>query len=618
MGARRMSSAEVVLAVVDDLVAVGAGRGIQPEPVLGDGLERRVGAGPAVAVAEVDEDARALHRRLHAGPGRVRRGELDDVRGPATRLGRDVVRVGLVVRRCESPTGPTTMTTFALEAPSAGRGGDATRAAARVARAAVQGTAQGLGSGRCIGWGSRPSSPNRTSAAPPPHGPVRTRHDRPAERAEPAGDPPTMGAMARLPARTGADVHLADSFGRPGCPLCRERSRAEAAYLEAILAESVNDVPFRQALDAGRGFCAPHSRAVLDADRRRAGSLGAGDPAAGHAAGAPARARGAPCRRRLGEGPPRGRRVAAARVPGVPARRRGGRRPRRGPRAAWRRSRRGGRRSRRRRSASSTWWRWSTGGPSPDWWPPVEERQLARLREILGTGSTGSPTRRRTTGGTSRRPTRSPRSTRPPTCSAARRAGPGRSRRRPDARTLLVTGVYGAGKTTVAVELSDRLAGGRGRGGGDRPRLARLVRGAGGVGRARGPAHDPAQPRRAPGRVPRGGRPDVRPRRRRPRAVDGGAAPRRHADAASRWSGSRSTPTRSGRGSPATRTRRGATTSRSRCGTSRPTPADVGAWSVDGTRAVRPRWRRRSSSTAGVVRRNLTARWQVACATMPA
>src|SRR5436190_1137876 len=85
-----------------------------------------------------------------------------------------------------------------------------------------------------------------------------------------------MGAMSRLPARTGADVHLADSFGRPGCPLCRERSRAEAAYLEAILAESVNDVPFRQALDAGRGFCAPHSRAILDADRRRAGSLGAG------------------------------------------------------------------------------------------------------------------------------------------------------------------------------------------------------------------------------------------------------------------------------------------------------------------------------------------------------
>ena len=81
--------------------------------------------------------------------------------------------------------------------------------------------------------------------------------------------------MTRLPVRTSADVHLADAFGEPGCPLCRERDRAEAAWLESILAESVNDVPFRQALDAGRGFCGRHAAAVLDADRRRAGSLGA-------------------------------------------------------------------------------------------------------------------------------------------------------------------------------------------------------------------------------------------------------------------------------------------------------------------------------------------------------
>ena len=74
--------------------------------------------------------------------------------------------------------------------------------------------------------------------------------------------------MSRLPARTGADVHLADAFGAPGCPLCRERERAEGAYLESILAESVNDVGFRQALDAGRGFCGRHAAAILDADRR--------------------------------------------------------------------------------------------------------------------------------------------------------------------------------------------------------------------------------------------------------------------------------------------------------------------------------------------------------------
>ncbi len=81
--------------------------------------------------------------------------------------------------------------------------------------------------------------------------------------------------MTRLPVRTGADMHLADAFGRPGCPLCRERARTEAGYLESILAETVNDVGFRGDLDAARGFCPAHSRAILAADRRRAGSLGA-------------------------------------------------------------------------------------------------------------------------------------------------------------------------------------------------------------------------------------------------------------------------------------------------------------------------------------------------------
>ena len=81
--------------------------------------------------------------------------------------------------------------------------------------------------------------------------------------------------MTRLPARSGADVHLADAFEAPGCPVCRELDRAESAYLESILSESVNDVGFRGTLDAARGFCAGHSRAVLDADRRRSGSLGA-------------------------------------------------------------------------------------------------------------------------------------------------------------------------------------------------------------------------------------------------------------------------------------------------------------------------------------------------------
>ncbi len=80
---------------------------------------------------------------------------------------------------------------------------------------------------------------------------------------------------SQLPVHSSSGIHLADAFGMPGCPLCRERRRTEAAFLEAILAESVNDVGFRGDLDAGRGFCARHSRAILDADRRRAGSLGA-------------------------------------------------------------------------------------------------------------------------------------------------------------------------------------------------------------------------------------------------------------------------------------------------------------------------------------------------------
>jgi hypothetical protein len=84
-----------------------------------------------------------------------------------------------------------------------------------------------------------------------------------------------MASMAPLRVRSGADINLADAFGLPGCPLCRERRRTEAAYLESILSESVNDIPFRQAFDEGRGFCARHARAVLDADRARAGSLGA-------------------------------------------------------------------------------------------------------------------------------------------------------------------------------------------------------------------------------------------------------------------------------------------------------------------------------------------------------
>jgi hypothetical protein len=79
----------------------------------------------------------------------------------------------------------------------------------------------------------------------------------------------------KLPVRSGADIRLADALDAPGCPLCRERDRAVAAYLESILSESVNDIPFRLSLDEARGFCPAHARAVLEAARRGSGSLGA-------------------------------------------------------------------------------------------------------------------------------------------------------------------------------------------------------------------------------------------------------------------------------------------------------------------------------------------------------
>lgn len=187
--------------------------------------------------------------------------------------------------------------------------------------------------------------------------------------------------MSPLPVRAGADIHLADAFALSGCPLCREQARQEAAYLESILAESVNDVGFRETLDAGRGFCGRHSRAVLAADRQRAGSLGAAillratlrirleELEAVHAAG--------------GRG--RGRRLArAAAPPGCPV-------------CA-------------RLAASDRWladglvalaedpsWAEAVGSaplcldhlvrlmdrrPVPAWWGPIEARQLARLGGI--------------------------------------------------------------------------------------------------------------------------------------------------------------------------------------------------------------------------------------------
>jgi hypothetical protein len=187
--------------------------------------------------------------------------------------------------------------------------------------------------------------------------------------------------VTNLPVRTGSDEHLSDSLMRPGCALCRERAREEAVYLESILAESVNDVGFRRALDAARGFCPRHCRALLAADRRGSGMLGAAillratlatrlrELEAAHAAGGRARAR----RTREAARPPRcpvceraavtdgivvSSLVALAEDPG------------------WAAVAAEARFCLRHLVALMD------QRPVPGWWPAVEARQLDRLREL--------------------------------------------------------------------------------------------------------------------------------------------------------------------------------------------------------------------------------------------
>jgi hypothetical protein len=81
---------------------------------------------------------------------------------------------------------------------------------------------------------------------------------------------------AELPARSLADVKLAELFDGSGCPLCLQRSRSAAGYIRAFLYESVVDVGFRRELDRTRGFCRPHTRQTLAVNRAESGgTLGA-------------------------------------------------------------------------------------------------------------------------------------------------------------------------------------------------------------------------------------------------------------------------------------------------------------------------------------------------------
>ena len=274
--------------------------------------------------------------------------------------------------------------------------------------------------------------------------------------------------MSRLPARTGADVHLADAFGAPGCPLCRERERSETAYLESILAESVNDVGFRQTLDAGRGFCGRHASAILDADRARAGSLGAAILLRATLAPrireleAASGARGWARARRVGE---------AARPPACPACERVARSD-------------AGRVESLVGLTADTAWAEATASaplclehllaamavrPAPTAWAAVEARQIERLTALRdrldGFSHTSSHDRRhRQTDDQRAAPDEAAAILAGGTAPAGRGRHSARTKSAAEpaptpaeARAVLLTGVYGAGKSTTAIELVDRL-----------------------------------------------------------------------------------------------------------------------------------------------------------------
>lgn len=77
-----------------------------------------------------------------------------------------------------------------------------------------------------------------------------------------------------LPSHDLVDVRLAAAIQLGGCAVCAVRARSERATLDAIIAERVLDIGFREGLERDHGFCRRHSAALLDADRRASGILG--------------------------------------------------------------------------------------------------------------------------------------------------------------------------------------------------------------------------------------------------------------------------------------------------------------------------------------------------------
>jgi hypothetical protein len=85
---------------------------------------------------------------------------------------------------------------------------------------------------------------------------------------------PTDHPSGRLPARDLVDVRLSAAIAEGGCAVCGVRARSERGTLDAILAERVLDLGFRQGLERDHAFCRRHARELIEADRRAAGILG--------------------------------------------------------------------------------------------------------------------------------------------------------------------------------------------------------------------------------------------------------------------------------------------------------------------------------------------------------
>jgi hypothetical protein len=85
---------------------------------------------------------------------------------------------------------------------------------------------------------------------------------------------PSLPALAALPARDVVDVRLVAAIESGGCVPCKVRLRAAQGMLDAIIAERVLDIGFREGLERDHGFCRSHAAGLLAADRRSSGILG--------------------------------------------------------------------------------------------------------------------------------------------------------------------------------------------------------------------------------------------------------------------------------------------------------------------------------------------------------